>query len=114
MKQPLLSIDDEALARFGRIVIDTYGGMLVICERGGIVTGDFDQATLLARLVLKMLVYKEERAAELVTGGAKMIAETDAEIADIWPVFQAFLDDELAEAKEIMEKLKADERRKMH
>ena len=112
---PLLYFrSNDDLERFFELVVRTYGGALSCIEVGGISTGDPDQAILVGRVVTLMLQYKAEQAAVLAQGGAEVFAEANAEADKVWPMFQAFLDEELAEASKIVEEMRAAAKAKLH
>ena len=75
---------------------------------------DNRKAVVLVRLLLKMLKYKEEQATEMASQGKELAAAADKEIADIWPVFQGYIDEELEEAQQMIEKLRAQELGTVH
>jgi hypothetical protein len=95
--------DEDDLKFFAATVGRTYLAMMQCSELGGLSTGDARKAVLLSRLVLRMLDYKRDRAAEMAISDGGTIAAVDVEADKLWPLFQEKLDEELREAQRFLE-----------
>jgi len=98
------------LDRFFRIALNTYAIALTAIEAGARVCRNDDQGNLIGKAVVRMLQYEADRAAELTDGGKVGMAEIEAELEKIWPLFSQFIDEQLAEAGKMIEKRKAEQK----
>jgi hypothetical protein len=101
--------DEDDLQHFCNVTLATYHAMMQASIIGGNNLPDSAQAVMMSRLIIRMFHYKAERAKELATDGETQIAETETEIDAVWALFKGRLDEDLAEAREIIRKLKSGE-----
>ena len=94
--------DKAELDAFGSEAVAAFHSCLETLELAGLRLGSIRQAVMVGRLVIKMLEYKSEQAAEAAPQGLDVV---DAEIAELWPVFSRFVDAEIANSAQVVGKL---------
>jgi hypothetical protein len=114
--------NEADLKQFLTVTTLAYAGALAAIQAGGYTLLDkgeneFEnepQGVLLGRAVVKMLTFKVDRAAQLATEGTSLVADADAELAKVWPLFELYLEQELEEARKMVEKMRAEGRGNLH
>ena len=111
MTDPTLHLfaNSDELEAFGGHVAKAYCEMLEASARHGQAAseagGTYAHAVLLGRLALRMLQYKSDESAKVLSIKPEAFAIIDAEAEALWPVFKGYLDAELAEGAQVLRDL---------
>jgi hypothetical protein len=106
--------DDEDLARFVEVAVQTHAVAFTVLQRAAVATLDPAQAGLLLQLVPRMIGYLGSRLIGSSKDGPARLAAIDREADLLWPVLQDLVDAHLTTARMLGDALLPVDRDKAH